>query len=112
MTRSDLIGAFEELVLLALYHCQDNAYGMAVRRELERRLHRNVTIGAVYTTLERLEAKGYVSSRFAGGDKARAGRPRRYFKLVRAGQRALQQSRDNLSKMWDGVEFGIAVKPS
>jgi PadR family transcriptional regulator PadR len=62
MPRGDLLGSLEHIILLALVRLKDNAYGMTVRREIEERTGRNISIGAVYTTLERLEAKGYVSS--------------------------------------------------
>src|SRR5438093_3159904 len=62
MPRGDLLGSLEHLVLLALIRLKSNAYGMTVRREIEERTGRNISIGAVYTTLERLQTKGYVSS--------------------------------------------------
>ncbi len=62
MPKGDFLGAFEEIVLLALVHLGDNAYGMTIRREIEDRSGRTVSIGAVYSTLDRLESKGLVSS--------------------------------------------------
>jgi RNA polymerase sigma factor (sigma-70 family) len=92
MPRGDQLGVFELQVLLALGRLGDDAYGMAVRRELEGRAGRPVAIGAVYATLDRLEAKGYVSSRGAPGPPERRGRARRYFRVEGAGRRAVQET--------------------
>jgi DNA-binding PadR family transcriptional regulator len=74
MPRGDLLGSLEHIVLLALIQLQSNAYGMTVRREIEERTGRNISIGAVYTTLERLQAKGYVSSLVGEPTAERGGR--------------------------------------
>ena len=62
MPNADLLGVFEQLILMALVHLKDQAYGVTVRREVEERTGRSVSMGAVYATLDRLEKKGYVSS--------------------------------------------------
>jgi PadR family transcriptional regulator len=62
MKRGELLGSLEHIILLALVRLDGSAHGMIVRREIEERTGRNISIGAVYATLERLEAKGYVSS--------------------------------------------------
>ena len=99
------LGEFEQLVLLAVIHCGDDAYGMAVRRELAQRAGRDAAIGAVYATLDRLETKGLVSS-----EKTETGtgesRARRRFKLTAAGRRALKRAQTTLARMLDGLEFG------
>ena len=92
MPRGDQLGVFELKVLLALERLGDDAYGMAVRRELEGRAGRPVAIGAVYATLDRMEAKGYVSSRSDPGPPERRGRARRYFRVEGAGRRAVQET--------------------
>jgi DNA-binding PadR family transcriptional regulator len=104
MTRSSYLGAFEEIVLLALVQVGEGAYGMTVRREIEERSGRSVSIGAVYSTLDRLERKGYVSSRLADPDAVRRGRARRYFQIEQAGEEALHRSREVVSSMWEGLE--------
>jgi DNA-binding PadR family transcriptional regulator len=104
MTRSSYLGAFEEIVLLALVQVGEGAYGMTVRREIEERSGRSVSIGAVYSTLDRLERKGYVSSQLADPDAVRRGRARRYFKIEQAGEEALHRSREVVSSMWEGLE--------
>ncbi len=77
MGRDGLLGSFEELVLLAVARGGEDAYGMTVRREIEERTGRDVTIGAVYATLDRLEKKGLVGSELRDGDASRRGRARR-----------------------------------
>jgi PadR family transcriptional regulator PadR len=105
MAEHGLLGSFEELVLLAVAHEGDLAYGMTVRRNIERRSGRSVTIGAVYATLERLRAKGYLESHTADGDDARRGRGRRYYRLLPDGAHALKRARDMHERMWDGIDL-------
>ena len=104
MPRGDLLGSLEHIVLLALVRLGSHAYGMTVRQEIEERTGRNMSIGAVYATLERLEAKGYVSS-FTGEPTAeRGGRAKRHFQIEADGQRALRASQDMIRKMTVGVK--------
>lgn len=97
-----LLGAFEELVLLALTHLGGEAYGMQVRREIERRSGRSVAIGAVYATLERMLEKGFLEARLASNDKS--GRGRKHFVLRPAGLQALRQARRLHQRMWEGID--------
>lgn len=106
MPKGDLVGEFEHLVLLAVVRLGDEAYGMTVRREIEERTGRDVTIGAVYRTLERLARKGLVESRReARHTPVRGGRARRFFRLTREGHTALSESRRMLDRMWEGVRL-------
>jgi PadR family transcriptional regulator PadR len=95
----EALGAFEEQVMLAVLHARDEAYGMNVRREIEARTDREVSIGAVYATLDRLEAKGMVSSDRVPGD----GGSRRVFAVTAAGTRALVETRAVRDRLWAGV---------
>ena len=85
---------------------------MRIRRQIEDRLGRAVTIGAVYATLDRLEHKGLVSSTLGESKPVRRGRPRRYFRLEAAGERALAQARDAHARMWQGIELDSKVGKS
>jgi len=104
MAGREHLGEFEQIVLLAVLRLGDEAYGVPIRLEIETRTRRTVTVGALYRTLDRLEAKGLVTSWFGEPTAARGGRSRRYFKLKPAGLRTLRASRDVMTAMWDGLE--------
>lgn len=93
------LGTFEEQVLLAVVRTGEEAFGMNVRREIEEVTGRSVAIGAVYATLDRLEAKRFVRSFRARPD----GRERRMFALTRSGAAALAESRAMRERLWRGV---------
>jgi PadR family transcriptional regulator PadR len=99
MLKEDIPGSFEQLVLLAVLRLRDQAYGMTVRTELENRTGQPVSLGAVYTTLERLEGKGYLTSRSTAGGAEREGRARRFFSVEKSGLEALQRALDVLDRM-------------
>jgi len=104
MPRGDLLGSLEYIVLLALVRLGPNAYGMTVRREIEVRTGRNLSIGAVYATLERLESKGYVSSSTGEPTAERGGRAKRLFRIEAGGQEALRASREAIRRMTAGLK--------
>jgi PadR family transcriptional regulator, regulatory protein PadR len=95
------LGTFEEQVMLAVIRTADEAYGMEARREIERVTGRDVAIGAVYATLDRLEAKGLVTSRRRGSGAS----SRRQFAVTRAGAHALAESREMRERLWEGVDL-------
>ncbi|HSJ15983.1 MAG TPA: helix-turn-helix transcriptional regulator [Longimicrobiales bacterium] len=95
------LGTFEEQVLLAILRTGADAFGMSVRREIEEVTGRAVAIGAVYATLDRLEAKRLVRSFRSSGD----GRSRRMFAVTRAGARALAASRAMRDRLWRGINL-------
>lgn len=99
------MGEFEQLVLLALLRLDNDAYGMEVREEIGRRTGREVSYGAVYTTLDRLERKGFVTHRMGEATPERGGRARKYFAVASAGRRALRDTRRALTEMWEGVRL-------
>lgn len=97
-----LLGALEEQVLLAVLRTAGEAYGMAVRRELEAVTGRDVAIGAVYATLDRLEAKGLVASaRTTGAPSAPS---RRLFAVTPHGRQSLAHTRDLRERLWHGLD--------
>lgn len=98
------LGELEHLVLLALLRLGDDAYGVAVRREIELRAGREVSTGALYTILNRLEAKGLVSSRIGEPTAARGGRRKKHYRLKPDGERALAQAQDAIRGMTAGLE--------
>jgi PadR family transcriptional regulator PadR len=95
------LGAFEEQILVAVLRTGADAYGMEVRREIERITGRDLTIGAVYATLDRLESKGLLTSRRAVVEAS----PRRRFEVTRGGARALAETRDMRERLWRGVDL-------
>ena len=99
---SEILGTFEQAVLLALVRLGSDAYGRSILKEVQVRLQREVTAGAVYATLDRLEKKALVSSHLGPGTLARAGRPRRYYVIERAGLRQLNESKSAVERMWHG----------
>lgn len=98
------LGEFEQLVMLALRRLKDGAYGMTVRREIEKTAERDVSIGAVYATLDRLQGKGYVDSAWGEKIARRGGKAKRFYRLTPEGSKALRHSRAILEKMWKDVE--------
>jgi PadR family transcriptional regulator PadR len=95
------LGTFEEQVLLAVLRTAGDSFGMAVRREIERVTGRDVAVGAVYATLDRLEAKGLVASKRA----TQSGVSRRLFSVTRGGARSLEESRTMREELWRGVNL-------
>src|SRR5436309_15823447 len=109
---ADVLGAFEQAVLLAVLRLDEGAYGRAILKEVQARLAREVAPGAVHATLERLERKGLLSSRLGSGTPVRAGRPRRYYRLQPAGIRALNDARAAVDTMWHGLRWPLPVRRS
>jgi PadR family transcriptional regulator len=97
------LGEFEQLMLLALVRLGDEAYGVRMRQEIEERTGRAISAGAVYTALERLEARGFVASALGEPTPERGGRRKRYYQLLPAGAEALGRSYAALSKMAHGL---------
>jgi len=105
MSKSTFLGEFEQVVLLAVQRLEGQGYGMSIRREIEHRTGRGVSIGAIYATLERLEKKALLKSWEGDPTPVRGGRSRRHFALRSEGGEALVRSRGMLDSMWDGVEI-------
>src|SRR5579862_4954054 len=98
------MGSFETLVLLALLRLGNRAYGMEVRQEIERRTGREISYGAVYRALDRLEVKGFVGFDLGDPTPERGGRARKYFRVQAAGRVALRAHRVELATMGKGVD--------
>jgi len=97
------LGEFEEIVLLTIAILHKDAYGVAIKEEIEKRLTRNVSMGALHAALIRLEDKEYIRS-FAGEATAdRAGRPRRYFQMTALGKKALEHLRQTREELWKAI---------
>jgi PadR family transcriptional regulator PadR len=104
-----VLGEFEQMVLLALLRQGSEAYGVSITDDIAERTRRDVSLGSVYKTLERLEDKGLVISRIGEPTAERGGRRKKHFKLMAAGQRALKQSISALRNMTDGLEAELKL---
>ena len=98
------LGEFEHIVLLAVVRLGDGAYGVTVRQEIESRTGRDVSIGAIYATLSRLETKGLVKSRAGEPTAARGGRAKRLFRVTPHGVRSIHEAHRVLNRMLDGLQ--------
>jgi len=104
LVKSDRLGEFEQLALLAVMRLGGNANGATIQRELESTAGRAASISAIYITLTRLESKGLVSSWMGQPEEVRGGKARRFFRVGPAGLSTLNAARNRLLSMWDGLE--------
>jgi PadR family transcriptional regulator PadR len=98
------LGEFEHIVVLALLRLSDRAYGATVRQEIDARTGREVSIGAIYATLDRLEAKGYVKSKLGEPTPERGGRSKRFFRVTAKGVFAVNRTHRALHNMIEGLD--------
>ena len=103
MPKREFLGGFELLVLLALIRLGDEAYGVPISEAIEESSGKDVAIGSVYITLERLESKGLVSSRLGEPTPERGGRAKTYFKVTAKGLRQVRNAQRTLVSLWKGV---------
>ena len=97
------LGEFEEIVLLTVAILNGEAYGVSIIEEIEERVNRNVSLGAMQTVLKRLEEKGLVKSAFGEATKVRGGKRKRYYNITAAGQRILQDTRETRLSLWKAI---------
>jgi DNA-binding PadR family transcriptional regulator len=102
MTARGYLGSFELMVLLAIIHLGDAAYGVTIAREIEARTRRDVVRRSVYAALDRLQDKGYVRSRLGAPTPERGGRAKRYFQATAHGSREARSTQQALSTLWLG----------
>jgi PadR family transcriptional regulator PadR len=105
MSDREGLGEFEHIIILALLRLGDEAYGMRVRQEIEQRAGRETSIGAVYSTLDRLETKGLVESSTGDPTPERGGRAKRVFRATPKGIQALERSQQALMNMMEGLTW-------
>jgi PadR family transcriptional regulator, regulatory protein PadR len=104
MADRNYLGEFEHMIVLALLQLEDQAYGVTVRQEIEFRTKRDVSIGAVYATLDRLERKGYVKSYLGDPTPERGGRSKRFFRVTAKGLAAVNRTQRALQRMTEGLD--------
>lgn len=101
------IGELEEIVMLTIGILDEDAYGLAIKMDIEQRLGRKVSMGAMHTGLYRLEKKGYLSSKLGEATSVRGGKPKRYYRVTMHGQQTLKETRDDRSKLWASIPEGV-----
>jgi PadR family transcriptional regulator, regulatory protein PadR len=111
MSDRSYLGEFEHIVVLALLRLADQAYGVTVRQEIKVRISREVSIGAVYATLARLETKGYVNSYLGDPTPERGGRSKRFFRVTAKGLAAVNRTQGALQRMTDGLNLARRYSP-
>ena len=105
MSKRDYLGEFEHIVILALLRLADRAYGVTVRQEIEERTGREVSIGAIYATLDRLEVKGYVKSVVGEPTPERGGRSKRFFCVTAKGISAVNRTHRAVQDLTEGLDL-------
>lgn len=106
------LGEFEELVLLVIGILDTSAYGVAIKRELEKQSDRTISIGAVHASTNRLEEKGFLTSSFGEVTKERGGKRKKLYRVSVSGQEALKRSMEMRMKLWTQVpQEAFSVRP-
>src|SRR5215216_236100 len=97
------LGEFEEVVMLTVGVLYNEAYGVSIKKEIETRLSRNVSVGALQSALNRLEQKGYLKSGEGEATQERAGRPKRYFHITAYGKKAMEYTKSTRDELWAAI---------
>ncbi len=97
------LGELEELIMLHVALLYDEAYGVAIMKEIKRRCNRTITISTVHAALARLQSKGYVDSRYAGATSERGGRRKHLFRVTKSGQNVLEEVRKQRNAIWNDI---------
>jgi PadR family transcriptional regulator, regulatory protein PadR len=97
------LGEFEEVVMLTVGILYKDAYGVSIKKEIESRLKRGVSVGALQTALKRLEDKGYLKSFDGEATEERAGRPKKYFQITALGKKAMEYSKSTREELWNAI---------
>lgn len=100
----------EQQILLAVWRLEEEAYGVPIQDELERLTGRSMTSGALYTTLVRLESKGWLRSTMGDPTPERGGKAKRFFSITPDGARALHSAREAMERLWEGLDAGALVE--
>lgn len=97
------LGEFQEIVLLTILVLDDDAYGVTIKREINQRVKRSISRGALHTALTRLEEKGFISSKQGEANPERGGRPKRYYTVSNRGIEALQEAKELRDQLWSQI---------
>lgn len=99
----NFIGEFEEIVLLTVMKLGEEAYGVAIKKEIEENLNRTVSIGALHTALQRMTDKGLLVSQFGEATAERGGKKKRFFNVTEAGVQLLEKAKADRTKLWQAI---------
>lgn len=102
------LGEFEELVLLTIAAIGEQAYGVAIQQDIEVRCNRAISIGALHSTITRLEEKGFLKSWVGGATKERGGRSKRYYEITHAGRKAVAETKSLRDELWSISRIKLA----
>ncbi|OEJ99543.1 PadR family transcriptional regulator [Roseivirga misakiensis] len=97
------LGEFQELALLTILVLGDEAYGVTIKREINKNVKRAISRGALHTALSRLEEKGYLKSKQGEASTERGGRPKRYYEVTNKGKSALHEAREVRDNLWNKI---------
>lgn len=103
MSVRSYLGEFELMLLLAVIHLGEDAYGVPISRELEKHRGKDVAVGSVYAALERLEAKGLIISMLGDPTPERGGKAKRFFRITKEGLRQVHETRRVLTRLWQTI---------
>ena len=104
------LGEFEEIVLLTIATLGDEAYGVMIQKDIEERCNRTISIGALHSTITRLEEKGFLKSWVGGATKERGGRSKRYYEITQTGKKAVADTKSLRDELWDLSKIKLALK--
>ena len=105
MTNREGLNEVDQLVMLALVRLDSSGYGVTIKAEIENRSGRSVSMAAVYSSLDRLERRGYAESWLSDPTSERGGRAKKHFKITAAGATQLRDARGTMAKMWEGLDM-------
>jgi DNA-binding PadR family transcriptional regulator len=103
------LGEFEELVLLTVVALGKEAYGVSIQLDIESRCKRSISIGALHSTITRLEEKGFLKSWMGGATQARGGRSKRFFEVTQAGKATLRKTKSLRDELWNISKLNLSA---
>ena len=103
------LGEFEELVLLTIATLGTDAYGVSIQQDIETRCNRSISIGALHSTITRLEEKGFLKSWLGGATQERGGRSKRYYEITQAGKKAVAESKSLRDELWSLSKATLSI---
>ena len=103
------LGEFEELVLLTIATLGNDAYGVAIKDEIQKRANRSISIGALHSTISRLEDKGYLKSHVGGATAERGGRKKRFFELTADAKEGLAAMKELRDSLWTASQVKLDI---